>query len=117
MIVAQEKALCEAARTLRTRQVAGALSRSKIYRDYQQAFTKATGLALTLHAPGDLDQLGRWRKPASPFCALMAKTNQSCAACFALQKKLEEKARLEPKTLKCFAGLCETAVPVRVART
>lgn len=55
MIVAQEKALCEAARTLRTRQVAGALSRSKIYRDYQQAFTKATGLALTLHAPGDLD--------------------------------------------------------------
>ena len=24
------------------------------------------------------------------------------------------KAQLEPKTLKCFAGLCETAVPVRV---
>jgi AraC-like DNA-binding protein len=50
----------------------------------------------------------------NPFCALMAKTNRSCAACYALQQKLEEEAHLQPKTLKCFAGLCETAVPVRV---
>ena len=32
--------------------------------------------------------------------------------CFALQIQLEEEARFGPKTLKCFAGLCETAVPV-----
>jgi AraC-like DNA-binding protein len=31
-----------------------------------------------------------------------------------LQQKLEQEAHLQPKTLKCFAGLCETAVPVRV---
>ena len=31
-----------------------------------------------------------------------------------LQKKVEVEARLEPKTLKCFAGLCDSAVPVRV---
>jgi YesN/AraC family two-component response regulator len=44
----------------------------------------------------------------------MAGTNQSCAACLQLQRKVEEEARLEPKTLKCFAGLCDSAVPVRV---
>ena len=44
----------------------------------------------------------------------MAKTNTTCAECYALQQKLEEEAQLRPKTLKCFAGLCETAVPVRV---
>jgi AraC-like DNA-binding protein/ligand-binding sensor protein len=53
-------------------------------------------------------------KQENPFCALMAKTNQSCAGCYALQCKLEKEAQLEPKTLKCFAGMCETAVPVRV---
>lgn len=31
-----------------------------------------------------------------------------------LQKKVEEQARFAPKTLKCFAGLCDSAVPVRV---
>ena len=44
----------------------------------------------------------------------MAKSNQTCASCYALQCKLEKEAQLEPKTLKCFCGLCETAVPVRV---
>ena len=54
------------------------------------------------------------RKQENPFCALMAKSNKACAACYALQRKVEEDAQMQPKTLKCFAGLCETAVPVRV---
>jgi YesN/AraC family two-component response regulator len=53
-------------------------------------------------------------KNENPFCALMATTNKSCAACLELQKRVEVEARLEPKTLKCFAGLCDSAVPVRV---
>ncbi len=94
--------------------VLAGLSKSQIYRDYRQAFTKATGLPLGLHAPG-LNAIQRPKNSkASPFCALMAKTNVSCASCYSLQQRLEETARFEPKTLKCFAGLCETAVPVRV---
>lgn len=93
-----------------------ALSDSAMFRDYQEAFEKATGLPLSLHPPGDDHALGSADRPVAgnSFCALMARTNKSCEACFALQKQLEEEARLEPKTLKCFAGLCETAVPVRV---
>ncbi len=112
--IARNKSIAEKARMPPGRPLSAALAKSRIYRDYQQAFTQATGLALTLHGPGDLNQTRAWRKAASPFCALMARTNRSCAACLAVQKKLEEEAELEPKTLKCFAGLCETAVPVRV---
>jgi hypothetical protein len=51
----------------------------------------------------------------SPFCALMAKTNRSCAACLQMQRRIElsSPAWLR-KSLRCFAGLCDSAVPVRV---
>ena len=91
-----------------------ALSESQMYRDYAEAFTRGTGLPLSLHAPEIMHVVQHSRKQENPFCALMAKTNQSCAGCSALQCKLEKEANLEPKTLKCFAGMCETAVPVRV---
>jgi AraC-like DNA-binding protein len=44
----------------------------------------------------------------------MGQSNQSCAACLQLQQKVEQAAQLEPTTLKCFAGLSDSAVPVRV---
>jgi AraC-like DNA-binding protein/ligand-binding sensor protein len=91
-----------------------ALSVSQMYRDYERAFTKGTGLPLRLHEPEMMQVVRFAKEQQNPFCALMAKTNQSCAQCYALQCKLEQEAKLEPKTLKCFAGLCETAVPVRV---
>lgn len=91
-----------------------ALSKSQIYHDYERAFTQGTGLPLSLHKPEMMHVIRHARRQENPFCALLAKTNQSCAQCYALQCKLEQEAKLEPKTLKCFAGLCETAVPVRV---
>jgi AraC-like DNA-binding protein/ligand-binding sensor protein len=91
-----------------------ALSESQMYRDYERAFTKGTGLPLRLHEPEMMQVVRFAKEQQNPFCALLAKTNQSCAQCYALQCKLEQEAKLEPKTLKCFAGLCETAVPVRV---
>jgi ligand-binding sensor protein len=89
------------------------LSEAQIYRDYREAFRKATGLPLALSAPGKLQRFGS-EINQSPFCALMARTNKACAACYALQKDLERQSQLAPRTLHCFAGLCETAVPVRV---
>jgi len=88
--------------------------RSKLYQDYRKAFTKATGLPLELHAPDEMKVHRPTTSKAAPFCTLMAKANASCAACYALQRELEEKAQFEAKTIKCFAGLCETEVPVRV---
>ena len=91
-----------------------ALSESQLYRDYAEAFTRGTGLPLRLQGPDLLTVVRYAKKQQNPFCTLMAESNESCAQCYALQCKLEKEAQFEPKTLKCFAGLCETAVPVRV---
>ncbi len=90
------------------------LTRSEIYRDYERAFTEATGLPLTLRLPGSMALGLKGSRNEGPFCMIMGRTNQTCAACLQMQERLEKEAGLEPKTLKCFAGLCDTAVPVRV---
>jgi AraC-like DNA-binding protein/ligand-binding sensor protein len=85
-----------------------------MYQDYERAFTEGTGLPLSLHGPDMLMLARHGRKNQNPLCKIMATVNESCAACYALQLKLEHEARFAPKTMKGFAGLCETAVPVRV---
>jgi len=102
------------ARAKRSRALVEQLKRSDIYRDYEEAFRETTGLPFNLRAIQAFDLPHHGDPKENPFCALMARTNQSCAACLQLQKKVEEQAHLEPKTLKCFAGLCDSAVPVRV---
>src|SRR4051812_2415998 len=98
----------------RSRTLVAQLKRAKIYRDYEQAFRETTGMPITLRALEAFDLPHHGDPKENPFCALMAQSNHSCAACLQLQRKVEEEARLEPKTLKCFAGLCDSAVPVRV---
>jgi AraC-like DNA-binding protein/ligand-binding sensor protein len=87
---------------------------SKIFSDYEGAFREMTGLPLGLRQPGAFG-LSHFGDPnENPFCALMAKTNRSCAACLQMQSRIEREAGIEAKTLRCFAGLCDSAVPVRV---
>ena len=98
----------------RSREFVDRLKRSRIFKDYEQAFRDTTGLPINLRSLEAFDLPHHGDPNENPFCALMAKTNQSCAACLQLQRKVEEEAQMEPKTLKCFAGLCDSSVPVRV---
>jgi AraC-like DNA-binding protein/ligand-binding sensor protein len=97
-----------------SRAMVAQLKQSQIYQDYEQAFREATGLPINLRPIEAFDLPHHGDPRENPFCALMAATNQSCAACLQLQRRVEEEAKMEPKTLKCFAGLCDSAVPVRV---
>ena len=90
------------------------LKESEIFKDYQEAFRDTTGLALNLRPIESFDLPHSKDPNENPFCALMAKSNHTCSACLQLQAKIEKEACMEPKTLKCFAGLCDSAVPVRV---
>ncbi|HWA88080.1 MAG TPA: helix-turn-helix domain-containing protein [Opitutus sp.] len=90
------------------------LRQSRIYRDYEQAFRETTGLPIALRAAEAFDLPHHGDPKENPFCALLAGTNRTCSACLQLQRRVEEEARVEPKTLRCFAGLCDSAVPVRV---
>lgn len=97
-----------------SRSVVAQLRQTQIYRDYEKAFRDTTGLPITLRALEAFDLPHHNDPKENPFCALMASTNHTCSACLQLQRKVEQEARLEPKTLKCFAGMCDSAVPVRV---
>jgi AraC-like DNA-binding protein/ligand-binding sensor protein len=92
----------------------GQLRTLQIYRDYEKAFRDTTGLPLSLRPTDAFDRPHHDDPNENPFCTLIAQTNQSCAACLQLQRKVEEAAKSDSKTLKCFAGLCESAVPIRV---
>ncbi len=97
-------------------QLVKTLSKSTLFRDYERAYTEATGLPVTLR-PVDTWQLPlHGRRNESSFCALMAEKSHTCAACLQLQEKLSELAREGPATVTCAYGLCETAVPVKVGR-
>jgi len=98
---------------LANKQIVEQLSRSKIYQDYEQAFNRATGLPLRLR-PTEIWQLVQHEtKYENPFCAMLSQHNRSCAACLEVQQKIIDAPTTAPKTVTCFAGLCDTAVPVK----
>jgi AraC-like DNA-binding protein len=90
------------------------LQQSKLFREYQRAFEATTGLPLVLRAAGSFQTPLYGSKRINPFCALMTQKNKTCSACLQLQQHAEEAAALGPKTLQCYAGLYESAIPVRV---
>jgi AraC-like DNA-binding protein len=78
------------------------LSESQILRDYEAAFSEATGLPLRF-APAGKRRLGmRGSAKANPFCTHMAETEAGCRHCLEMQAKLSA------------AGLTDSVVPVRV---
>ena len=91
-----------------------ALTRSQIYQDYERAFSKTTGLPLTLRPIESWQRAQHGKKAENPFCMLMAENNRACAACLETQQKITEAAGVGPRTVKCFAGLCDTGVPVSI---
>lgn len=98
----------------RARAIAEKLSSSQLYKDYERAFREATGLPLAIRPAKAYTNALRQTESENLFCALVAESNKSCANCLKMQQDLEHKAGLEPKSLHCFAGLCESAVPIRV---
>ena len=89
------------------------LSRSKIFKDYQTAFTAATKLPLQLRPPNSLG-LAEMASNANPFCALLARSNKGCRDCLRVQGIISDPTATGAASSQCFAGLCDTAVPIRV---
>jgi AraC-like DNA-binding protein/ligand-binding sensor protein len=89
------------------------ISKSDIYKDYERAFSDATQLPMALR-PTEIWRLALEEKRyQNPFCALLAKTSRTCAACLQVQKEMQDMPGSGAKTVTCFAGLCDTAVPVK----
>lgn len=91
-----------------------ALIQSKLFQEYERAFTEATGLPVALR-PVETWQLPlHGKRHEGAWCALMAAKSRSCAHCLQTQEQLAQQATNEAYTITCGAGLCETMVPVRL---
>jgi len=99
---------------LKSAEIVQQLSKSQIFRDYETAFNQATHLPLAIR-PHELWQHAlSGKKHENPFCALMAKSSRSCAACLQVQQELVEGEPGKSTSVMCFAGLCDTSIPVNV---
>jgi len=54
------------------------------------------------------------RRNEGPWCSLMSEKSRACASCLQVQERLSEAAAAEAQTMTCPAGLCDTAVPIRL---
>ena len=90
------------------------LLRSRLFRDYESVFTKATGLPLTLR-PLEYWQLAHHgKKHENPFCAILADNPDTVAVCLEAHDQMIRHTGVLPHTVTCPFGLTETAVPVKL---
>jgi AraC-like DNA-binding protein/ligand-binding sensor protein len=89
------------------------IASSQIYRDYERAFSDATQLPLTVRGTQVWRFALEGKKHQNPFCALLAKYNRTCAACLETQKQMDDISGTKARTVTCFAGLSDSAVPVQ----
>ena len=92
------------------------ISNSDRYKMYQEAFRTATGLPLRLvSADPDGWCLDDQKVNRSPFCEEINLCKSACGACVETNRRLMKEAEVNgPSTCHCFAGLCATAVPIKM---
>jgi len=96
------------------RTLVDALVTSKIYQDYERAFTEATGLPVAQRPVESWQLPHHGKRGESPFCAMVAGKSKACAVCLQVQERLVEAAKDEPATVACVAGLSDSAVPIKL---
>src|SRR5450432_2941967 len=96
------------------KQLIDTLVHSRLFRDYESVFTKATGLALALR-PLEYWQLEHHQKKSeNRFCALLEQRPATLAVCLRSHAEIIRHTGVKPCTETCPFGLTETSVPVRV---
>jgi AraC-like DNA-binding protein/ligand-binding sensor protein len=96
------------------KQLIDTLLHSRLYRDYESVFSKATGLGLALR-PLEYWQLEHHNKTnENRFCALLAERPATLAVCLQSHADIIRHTGTKPCTETCPFGLTETAVPVRL---
>ena len=93
------------------------LTKVPLVREYEEAFRKATGVALRLVPVGGSGTRLSLAEHENPFCALVANQPAVAEACCKTESELQRRAgdTLIPQTGRCLAGLQMVAAPVVVA--
>ena len=91
-----------------------AMVNSKIYQDYEKAFSEATGMPVALRPVESWQLPHHGKRNENPFCQLMSQKSRACSACLQVQEALSQTATNEAQSITCPVGMCDTAVPVRL---
>jgi len=97
------------------RALVDALTNSRIYREYERAFSDLTGLPIALQPVETWQLPHHGKRNENEFCAIISKKSRACAACLQVQEHLCSQANTEAETVVCAVGLSDSAVPVRMS--
>lgn len=94
------------------------LQDSELFNNYCDAFRLATGLPLRFMRSDEQWCLNEHRENQSPFCEMLHRCSSACSECLAVNHRLMKEAEVAgPSSCGCFAGLCATAVPIKIGAT
>lgn len=94
------------------------LQESELFNNYCNSFRMATGLPLRFMRADEQWCLKEHRENQSPFCEMLHHCSVACHDCKAVNHRLMKEAEVAgPASCGCFAGLCATAVPIRIGAT
>ena len=70
------------------RALVDALVGSRVYREYERAFSDMTGLPVALQPVETWQLPHHGKRNENPFCALLSQKSRACAACLQVQERL-----------------------------
>lgn len=99
-----------------SRELVQMLASTRLFAKYERSFSAASGLPLAIRPVESFQMPARSNKNENPFCALMAQSRKGCVACLQTQSELEASARARTRTIRCYANLHDTMVPIRIGQ-
>src|SRR5437660_4410224 len=102
----------QSASRLSDQEVMRHLSRSQIFKDYERAFSDATGLPLNIRGHDSWSPSHHGKKDHDSFASILARFNKARSACLKAQTDASRELESTTRTVTWFAGLSESAVPV-----
>tara|TARA_R110000850_G_scaffold73969_2_gene162209 strand:- start:75 stop:1013 length:939 start_codon:yes stop_codon:yes gene_type:complete len=90
------------------------LAESPFFQTYRKAFLAATGLDPVL-VPADVEEseMPKIDRYQNAFCARLNEGERSCLECAVAHRALYDSASDRSETSTCFAGMRETAIPIK----
>ena len=91
------------------------LLESKLFQSYRETFQASTDLPLELH-PVSAKEMAACQGSVNQnrFCHLLNRGDAGCQKCLMAQRCFSSEGKREVRSVACFAGLQETAIPIMV---
>ncbi len=90
------------------------LTKSAIFRDFEDAFHKLTNLPLHYVPMGSDEAIDGITEHNNSLCNILQGDSAVCGTCAMMHERLRELGQSESYTDQCFAGLTESVVPVKL---